>query len=318
MNHRLKSVVRDYLSFSARERNGIIILVVAAALGFVIFRYYPIKKTVIPKDAFQQELAQLKISVDSSNYNRNYQRDDNSADYYQPKSYERNGGIEGELFAFDPNTLSVEGWKRLGLRDKTIQTIQNFLAKGYKFRHAEDIAKIYGLKPQDAQRLMPYVTIAGAESDNSAAGYTARPFTENKENFTKAPRTFEINTADSSAFIALPGIGSKLASRIINFRQRLGGFSSVAQVAETYGLPDSTFQVIKQRLECNSSAVKKININTAEASELKTHPYIKWNIANAIVNYRMQHGNYTSIDELRKIDIITDDLFNKIAPYLVI
>ncbi|MEJ7684007.1 MAG: helix-hairpin-helix domain-containing protein [Segetibacter sp.] len=127
-----------------------------------------------------------------------------------------------------------------------------------------------------------------------------------------------MNTADTSALISLPGIGSKLAARIVNFREKLGGFSSVNQLGETYGIPDSTFQKIKPQLQCNHPALKTININTADINVLRAHPYLRWNIANAIINYRQQHGNYKSVEDIRKIDLITDDLYNKIAPYLVI
>jgi len=314
------NIVKDYLTFSAKERRGIIVAVLLVVLILAVFRFYPVKKTVVKKDAFQQELAQLKITVDSSGRYRSYQRDDNDQNYYQPDTYDRAGNVEGELFDFDPNTLNANGWRKLGVRDKTIHTIQNFLAKGYKFRKPEDIGRIYGLRPEHAKRLIPYVHIAGSEniSGNSYAANPTTSYTAKTDFNVAKNRIIDINTADTSAFISLPGIGSKLASRILNFRQKLGGFSSVNQLGETYGLPDSTFQAVKGRLNCNNAAIKKININTAEISDLKSHPYIKWNIANAIVNYRMQHGNYQSVEDIRKINIITNDLFDKIAPYLII
>jgi DNA uptake protein ComE-like DNA-binding protein/uncharacterized protein YxeA len=313
-----RNIVKDYLTFSAKERRGIIVAIVIVVLATAIFRFYPVKKTIVRKDDFQQELAHLKITIDSARSYRSYQRDDNDQDYYQPKAYDRAGRSNGELFAFDPNTLNEEGWRRLGIREKTIHTIRNFLAKGYKFRQPEDIAKIYGLRAEEAQRLMPYVHIAETENKpgNAFDGNTANAYTARNDVVIAKTRMIDINTADSTAFIALPGIGTKLATRIINFRQKLGGFAAVNQIAETYGLPDSTFQMLKSRMECDPKLVKKININTAEIVDLKAHPYIKWNIANAIVNYRMQHGNYKSIDDLRKIDIITDEVFDKIAPYL--
>ena len=67
----------------------------------------------------------------------------------------------------------------------------------------------------------------------------------------------DVNTADTTAFISLPGIGSKLAARIITFREKLSGFYSVEQIGETYGLPDSTFQKIKQYLKLDNASVKK-------------------------------------------------------------
>src|SRR5581483_359302 len=131
-----------------------------------------------------------------------------------------------------------------------------------------------------------------------------------------APAIIDINQADTSAFIALPGIGSKLASRIVAFRDRLGGFYAVQQIAEVYGLPDSTFQLIKPQLQCAVAEVKKININTADAATLKQHPYIKWNIANAIVQYRQQHGAYQSPQDLQQIAIMTPELFKKLMSYI--
>ena len=96
----------------------------------------------------------------------------------------------------------------------------------------------------------------------------------------------------------------------------VGGFYSVEQVAEVYGLPDSTFQMIKPLLSCDSSQIEKLDVNTADEAALKNHPYIKWNLARAIVNYRQQHGVYNSLDKLMQIDIISPGIFQKISPYL--
>ncbi|MCW3112025.1 MAG: hypothetical protein JWR18_421 [Segetibacter sp.] len=319
MQSRWRAFVKDYLTFSKKERNGIFITIFLSVLIYTIPRFWPVSKTHIEKDAFQKELAQLKISIDTSHKPFAYQRDDETPDYYRPKHYDNYKTNEGELFAFDPNTLDAAGWKRLGVREKTIHTIQNFVAKGYKFRQPDDIRKIYGLRTQEADRLVSYVRIAEKETSAKTSlqnhSYTA-PAKKPEENF--RTRIIEINTADTSDFIALPGIGSKLAARIVNFREKLGGFNSVNQMGETYGIPDSTFQKIKVRLQCANASIRKININTADANELKVHPYIKWNIANAIVNFRAQHGTYKSIEDLRKIEIIPDELFNKIAPYLVL
>jgi competence ComEA-like helix-hairpin-helix protein len=126
----------------------------------------------------------------------------------------------------------------------------------------------------------------------------------------------DINIADTTAFIALPGIGSKLAARIINFREKLGGFYSVDQIGEVYGLADSVFQKLRQYLQLNDGVVKKININTATIDELKTHPYIKYNIANAIIAYRNAHGPFMKTEDIKKIMIIEEVQYIRIAPYL--
>jgi competence protein ComEA len=127
----------------------------------------------------------------------------------------------------------------------------------------------------------------------------------------------DINLADTAAFIAFPGIGSRLADRIIRFREKLGGFYSIDQIGEVYGLADSVFQKIKPFLLAGPYDLKKININTATLEELKAHPYIRYAIANSIVQYRNQHGNFTSIEELKKIVLITNDTYEKISAYLL-
>jgi competence ComEA-like helix-hairpin-helix protein len=153
-----------------------------------------------------------------------------------------------------------------------------------------------------------------------AALTTDKKAESEKQTFSNEPKytVVDINTADTSAFIALPGIGNKLALRIVNFRDKLGGFYSIDQIGETYGLPDSVFRKIKPFLKFETNLVKKFNINTATKDEMKSHPYIKWNLANAIVEYRNQHGNFSSLEDLKKVSLITTEVFDKIKFYLAL
>jgi competence protein ComEA len=318
-----KQFVKDYLTFTKKERTAVLVLL-AVIFAVVLLPYlWPVKKTTTPDkkeiEELQRQMAQLK-KTDSS-YNTLAEKDDNVATYNYPekKSYNK---IKTELFYFDPNTLSAEGWMRLGLRDKTIQTIQNYLSKGGTFRRPEDISKIYGLYKDDYEKLLPYVKLKNNAFDEKDTAYKKEYAYKDKFAYPAkkiaVASVIDINTADTTALIALPGIGSKLAGRIVNFRDKLGGFYSVTQVAETYGLPDSTFQKIQSFLQCPNVSVHQLNINTADINALKLHPYIRWNLANVIVQYRLQHGNFKSIDDLQQIAIITPEIFKKIKPYVTI
>lgn len=280
--------------------------------------YMLIKKPKpVDHKAFEKEIAGLNVREGDSgtvNSKRNY-----NEEYPQYQSQEKNyynKTVKGELFYFDPNTLAVEGWMKLGIREKTANTIHNYLNKGGHFYKPEDISKIWGLHEDEVKRLLPYVRIEA----KPAADYPKYAETEKIKSYEKPKFSLsvDVNKSDTAAFIALPGIGSKLAARIVSFREKLGGFYKVEQVAETYGLPDSTFQKIKNKLVISSSEVKKLNINTASVDELKAHPYLRYNIANAIVQYRTQHGNFSAVSDIKKIMMITDDIFNKAAPYLVV
>lgn len=132
----------------------------------------------------------------------------------------------------------------------------------------------------------------------------------------KTYKPVEINSADTTGLIALPGIGSKLAARIVLFREKLGGFYSVKQVGEVYGLQDSVFQKLAAYLRCDSQKIKKIDINNVSKELLATHPYIRWKLADAIITYRNEHGSFSSAKDLQKIEMIDDEVARRLLPYI--
>ena len=128
----------------------------------------------------------------------------------------------------------------------------------------------------------------------------------------------DINISDTSQWKKLKGIGSRRASQVVKYRDLLGGFVNIEQVKEVYSISDSLYDSFSNYIVINDSSIAKININTSNINQLKNHPYIKWNIANSIVSYRNQHGLYKSLNELKKIHIISDELYIKIVSYLTI
>jgi len=309
MNHRPE---HHFLDFTKKERNGILLLTGIILVLILLPRTYPLFTPAPPAadTAFQRAIASLQV-IDSNNAEKK------EYETYSPRSYNNTGEAttSGELFAFDPNTLSPEGWKKLGLRDKTITTIQKYISKGGRFRSPEDIHKVWGLRPGEADRLQPYVRIASA----GTAGHPefASPAKPVYTRLVRAPVNVDINQADTTAFIALPGIGSKLAGRIITFRDKLGGFYSTSQVGEVFGLADSVFQKIKPYLQLTGH-VKQVNINTATLEEMKQHPYIRYQLANAIVQYRQQHGVFAEPSGIRNIMMVTEDIYRKLLPYITV
>jgi competence ComEA-like helix-hairpin-helix protein len=114
----------------------------------------------------------------------------------------------------------------------------------------------------------------------------------------------------------LPNIGTSLPYKIVNYREKLGGFISVQQIKETYGMVDSIYNTILPYLQIKTIELRKININTATDYDLSVHPYIDKSIAKAIVIYRTKYGGYSTVADIKKIVFITNEVFNKIAPYL--
>jgi competence protein ComEA len=306
----LKELIKAFLTYGKRDRLAVITVVLLIALIYAwpyLFskknEHFPIKASSVLVKAIDS----MEVKQKSNGYIKKSQGTDDDNKYYPSPARTL---ASAELFAFDPNTLPVEGWQKLGLSEKTSHTIEKYRSKGGIFHKADDLKKIWGLPEGFYERVKDYVVIASTPNDYPKTEFQKTVYTKSEKKV-----VVDINQADTSVFIALPGIGSKLAARIVNFRDKLGGFYSIEQIGETYGLPDSTFQIIKPSLRMTGS-VTKLNVNMATKDELKMHPYIKWNLANAIVEYRNQHGPFNNLEELRKIAIIDESTFEKIVHYL--
>jgi competence protein ComEA len=307
-----KHLNSGYFSFTKKDRTGILVLLTLVVFFMMVPFFYPyfIKQKNYDHSVFEKAITSLKLKqADSS---AGFEKHPYQNHYRAPRQYDYGGPPKAELFYFDPNSASLSDWKRLGVRDKTISTIQNYLSKGGRFYKNEDISKIWGLHEDEVKRLTPYIQIQVSNSANERL---------EKKEYKKpvyAVALIDINIADTASFIALPGIGDKLSRRIINFRDRLGGFYKVEQIGETFGLPDSTFQKIKGFFKISNTVLKRININTATMDEMKSHPYIRYALANSIVQYRTQHGNFMVVADVKKIMMVTEDVFNKVEPYLTV
>jgi DNA uptake protein ComE-like DNA-binding protein len=134
---------------------------------------------------------------------------------------------------------------------------------------------------------------------------------------TKRVVVIDINEADSLDLEQLPAIGEKLSSRIVRYRDRLGGFMKLTQLKEVYGLSDSTYQIIFPLLKIEKEfKPKQIDINKADYSEMRKHPYTNISFIKLVLAYRKAHGDFTSQLDLEKIEQIDKSVLDRLAPYL--
>lgn len=298
----MKRIIKDYFTFSRKERAVVIILLLLIIFFIALPYLFEIKKTKPVADTELQlqlkKLQQKNLKYDSVNYTADEQS-------VLPET-------KVELFEFDPNTLDADGWKRLGIPDKTIRTILNYRSKGGKFYKPEDIRKIWGLQKNDADRIIPFERIATAINS----------FQKNYPDKNSAPAikniaVLDINTATAEQLMQIPGIGHSLPYRIINYREKSGGFFELNQLRQTWGMTDSIFQLIIPFLKIESATIKKININTATDYELSKIPFMSKEVSKAIVMYRNQHGSFQKVEDIKKIVFINEEMYLKISPFLV-
>ena len=305
-----KQLLKDWFTFTKKDRIFALLVILVVGGSLILPRLLAPTPQPLALNRDSVLVQAMDTLQERQAKRKDYARNDQGRAYpLEPSAPNR--FTTGELFEFDPNTATLQEWQRLGLNDRTSKTILNYVSKGGKFYKPEDLQKIWGMPEGFYKRVKDYMVITSVQRKTFSLAESSRPKLEERR-----PVSLNINEADTSEWIALPGIGSKLSARIVAFREKLGGFYAVEQIGETYGLPDSTFQKIKGRLQVNGDAVRKININTATKEELKGHPYIRWNLANAIVEYRNQHGAFKNVDELKNIVLIDEATFARIVHYL--
>lgn len=213
---------------------------------------------------------------------------------------------------FDPNNVSQETLMKIGLPKYMVQTIMNFREKGGKFYAKEDLSKIYGMKEEWMNTLMPFVHI----DETTKTGYPKTDRLRSMESPNKPMKALiNINTATEQELMSIKGIGPAYAARIVKYRNLLGGFYSIEQVAETRNLPDSTAQMLKNFVIVDKS-FQAIKINQVDRLALLKHPYINGPQAVILINYRLQHGNFHQVSDIEKTKAFSQSELSKLSGYL--
>jgi len=170
---------------------------------------------------------------------------------------------------------------------------------------------MYTISPELYRKLLPFVQI------KESASTTAKSFVPfEKKAYVKKTVIVDINTADSAQLDEIKGIGGTFAKRIIKYRERLGGFYKTEQLMEVYGLDEQKYAEIKDQISISRVGLKTININTAVFNDLKSNPYLSFKQINATIQYRRQHGNYSGVDDLKKVVLLSQEVIDKITPYI--
>jgi competence ComEA-like helix-hairpin-helix protein len=286
----MKTPVKNYLSVTKKEWNGMVVLIILIALILAApYAYQTIRKdNTINFKEFDKAAAMLS-KADSTSTAANGPESSRSS-------------LKAALFAFNPNNLPEAEWEKLGLSADQVKVIKNYEAKGGRFYAKTDVKKIYAITDADYKRLEPYINL---------------PATGNYTKKAAPGEIIEINGADSAKLTMIRGVGPSFARRIIRYRDRLGGFYRKEQLKEVFGIDDSKYAEIKNGIAVNGSHITRLDINKATFDQLRRFPYLSFKQINAIVEYHNQHGDYESIADMKNIAILDDGILRKIGPYLV-
>jgi DNA uptake protein ComE-like DNA-binding protein len=287
-----------FLHYSRAEKRGItIVLLFILALWFLPEAYL----SLFPEKAFQLTIQPLEDAEIVGGGHTPY------AEVFSGPAV---------VHEFDPNRIGAEKLISFGMPPSIARRMQHYREKGGRFRKPEDLLRIWGMDTALFESLKPFIRIP----EQSSKTFHSRPSQttlHQTEKTTEVVRLLDVNTADSMALVALPGIGAKLAARILAYRERLGGFAHWDQLSEVYGLPKETILRLRAegRLGLKSGVYRKVLVNTFRAADLR-HPYITKTQALALEAYRQQHGPFTDSSDMRRVLSFSTANMNRLLPYL--
>lgn len=281
------------LYISKRNRQGVYVLISICLLVVFIPRLIDFFTPDQPITIESEELAQLKKAFRVKQVNKN-----------RPNHHQNRFRVPP--CKFNPNDYSLKEWMYLGLTEKQANVVLKFTKHGIQSN--EELSRIFVISESLFQLIKDSTVYPTA---------VLFPKLRNSEVIKKEIfKPIDMNTASQSDIESIPGIGPFYAKNILRYRDRLGGFVRKEQLLEVWKIDEAKYLSIKEFIMVDPQSVNKIKLNTASVEELKSHPYLNWNIANSIIKIRERKGGFKSVEEIKESILVDEELFNKLNPYV--
>lgn len=293
----MKTLIREFLHFSRTEQKGIIVL---AGLTFLVIgiRIWIRLDSEVTFHIPPNELRALQESI------KQMDQEDSMRVREQNYTYEK----KSELIikhAIDPNKMKVNDWVKIGFSQKEASSIVKFQTKAGGFKFKEDLKKLYCMSDERFLSLEQFLNLPEKTKESEFIPKN-----------TKQIAIIELNRCDSNALVSLRGIGPGWARRIIKRRNQLGGFYCLEQLLEMKGFNDTLLNTLRAQVKVDSSFIQKLNINQLSLDDLQKHPYCWYGVGKSIVNYRLQHGPFRTVEGLKKIYTLRPEIYEKLVHYV--
>ena len=290
--------MRKWFSFSKGERVAIITILALILLLVLACVFRPSCKSLSDDSLHNLDslLALRQAAVEAQ----------------QQKAEKAQEVAELHPFPFNPNTITAEELLQMGLTDRQARNIMNYKAKGGKFYSKNDLGKLYTISEEDFAQLEPFIVLpevarpkytkSSGKSNGSKASTSSETAAAAKPE-KKASPIVDLNTVDSTTLVELPQIGPYTAVRIIEFREKLGGFIDKEQLRDVKGMDDARFAAIQPYINLGAVELQKVDVNRADFKTLVHHPYLSYEQVKRIVNQREKRGmikNWAQLEELIK------------------
>jgi DNA uptake protein ComE-like DNA-binding protein len=218
----------------------------------------------------------------------------------------------------------------MGLRPKTAASLQRFRQRGGVIRSLKDWYTLRVLSDDEKERLAPYLRIrssegigAGSLADETDKSHPGDPMQSIRPLSDQMPvrrwSIQELNQSDSAGWDAIPGVGPATARRVIEYRNRLGGYIQLSQLLEIYGMDSPRYEAILPFVKLEVPAnIRRISLNQCSEVELSSHPYAGSTLARRLIAFRERHGLLPPPDSLVRMKLygVEPEKLKRLLPYL--
>ncbi len=299
---KLRRIIKDYFSFNRGERSGVIVLIILIVIVFVAKQlvFYFEKPTLADRQQFEKALAERSL-------------------HGNPEKL-----VKHELFPFDPNEVDSITLSKFDLPQFVKNNLIKYRQHGGRFKRVSDFRKLYGMSDSVYAVIEPYLLIDSSfvmtfyanKVTPKVKSTKAEEVPDREVLFSQKSISINLNSASASELEKLKGIGPVLSERIVKYRELLGGYISVQQLKEVYGIKPEVFDVNRTFVFVDSVALRKLDLNFLSVDELAAHPYINYKEARRIVDFRTKNGYISDKNILLSDSIIGEERFRKLSYYL--
>ena len=284
--------LRKWFSFNKGERIAIITILALILLLVLACLFRPSRKSLSDESLHNLDslLALRQAAIETQR---------------QQQAEKAQEVAELHPFPFNPNTISEEEWLQMGLTDRQVRNIMNYKAKGGKFYSKNDLGKLYTISEEEYTQLEPFIVLPEVSRGSGGKASSQKQDNPAYEEKTKTEKkvipVVDLNRVDSTTLVELPQIGPYTASRIVEFREKLGGFVDKEQLRDVKGMDEARFAAIQPYINLGAVEVRIVDVNRADFKTLVHHPYLSYEQVKRIFNQREKRGMIKNWEQLEAL-----------------
>jgi DNA uptake protein ComE-like DNA-binding protein len=219
-----------------------------------------------------------------------------------------------KIWPFNPNYITDYKGYTLGMSVAEIDRLHRFRGSGKWINSKNDFKKVTGVSDSLLAHIAPFFKFPDwITNPKKRTSYSK------KRTWKTAEEKGGLNKITRDQLLAIETMDEESAGKILRHLKKIGGYQVDQQLYDVYGVPTKLKRaVLNEYTVKEKPAISYLDVNTATASDMATIPLLSFDLAKEIVDYRILHEGIQTLDELLKLDGMTDYKFERIRLYLTI